>query len=224
MKPSARRERVEFIWHERSWNVLGGRSYVWIQSICTTRNGERSPRAQLFNPMSCSLALMKSTWSMNGDFHSIQHFQLSEPSLWTLSSINIRCRPQCDTGTGCPNNVCLQKPKFLWGQLPPHPMIQWVPTYAVQCSFCHSWTEWQQYMMVPLAHPDVKEGGRGQKRCDVMWGFQHHNQGRFLIGSDSSDVFHTVVNKQTHQIEYLRNANFLEKTDDRIESGWSDTA
>ena len=34
----------------------------------------------------------------------------------------------------------------------------------------------------------------------------------------------TVADKQTHQIEYLRNANFLEKTDDRIESGWSNTA
>ena len=34
----------------------------------------------------------------------------------------------------------------------------------------------------------------------------------------------TVADKQTHQIEYLRNANFLEKTDDRIESRQSNTA
>ena len=80
MKPSARCERLEFVWRKRSWNVLGGRSYVWIRSICVTRSGGRLSRARLFDPMSCLLALMKSTWSMNGDFHSVLHLQLSEPS------------------------------------------------------------------------------------------------------------------------------------------------
>ena len=47
---------------------------------------------------------------------------------WMLSGINIRCWPQCNTGTWCPYNIWLQKPRFLWRQLPPHPTIQQAPS------------------------------------------------------------------------------------------------
>ena len=108
MKPSARCKRLEFVWHERSWNMLGGRSYVWIWSIWATRNGESSLRGWLFDPMSCLLVLMKSTLSMNGDFHSVQHLQLSEPSSVDTFWHRYLLLASVHTGTQCPNNVCLQ--------------------------------------------------------------------------------------------------------------------
>ena len=104
---------------------------------------------------------------------------------WMLSGIDICCWTPCDTGTWSPNNVCLQKPGFLWRQLPPHPAIQRAPKYTVQM--------WKK----------VGIQGRGQKMCNIMWGFWHLNQWHFLIGLDSSDVvFHSNWSFKENRLEF----------------------
>ena len=83
-KPWVKHERLEPIWQIWLRRVLNGRSYVWTGALTRQRVEGYNRESDL---PSCSRALMRSTWSICGVFHSVLHLQPFGPPYDCLGGI-----------------------------------------------------------------------------------------------------------------------------------------
>lgn len=149
------RERLEFIWPERSKSALDGRWFVWIRSTYATGSGEKSQRVQCFDSRANVLFAcvdevhLISEWGLSFRllaFGTIGTFLRGRFPSW-ISIVGL-------TATLEPGHqrLYLQKSWFLRRQLHTPPEVKRASEYAIHNSISHPWTQRRQvswYSSIP---------------------------------------------------------------------------